>query len=115
MVLLTKGADELRLIVVKQTLLDKEQRRCKGSYSQKGAATDIKPHLKICKPGVCYRCGKASHLTSKRIVENNLSRNHLNTRTASIELRYEKSNCVGFRTNEQKEVRLTCSSVKCII
>ena len=38
MVLLTKGADELRLIVVKQTLLDKEQRRCKGSYSQKGAA-----------------------------------------------------------------------------
>ena len=80
MVLLTKGADELRLIVVKQTLLDKEQRRCKGSYSQKGAATDIKPHLKICKPGVCYRCGKASHLTSKRIVENNLSRNHLNTR-----------------------------------
>ena len=46
MVLLTKGADELRLIVVKQTLLDKEQRRCKGSYSQKGAATDIKPHLK---------------------------------------------------------------------
>ena len=42
MVLLTKGADELRLIVVKQTLLDKEQRRCKGSYSQKGAATDIK-------------------------------------------------------------------------
>ena len=47
MVLLTKGADELRLIVVKQTLLDEEQRRCKGSYSQKGAATDIKPHLKI--------------------------------------------------------------------
>ena len=87
MVLLTKGADELRLIVVKQTLLDEEQRRCKGSYSQKGAATDIKPHLKICKPGVCYRCGKASHLTSKRIVENNLSRNHLNTHTASIELR----------------------------
>ena len=77
MVLLTKGADELRLIVVKQTLLDEEQRRCKGSYSQKGAATDIKPHLKICKPGVCYRCGKANHLTSKRIVENNLSRNHL--------------------------------------
>ena len=72
MVLLTKGADELRLIVVKQTLLDEEQRRCKGSYSQKGAATDIKPHLKICKPGVCYRCGKANHLTSKRIVENNL-------------------------------------------
>ena len=77
-VLLTKGADELRLIVVKQTLLD---------FTEKGAATDIKPHLKICKPGVCYRCGKASHLTSKRIVENNLSRNHLNTRTASIELR----------------------------
>ena len=45
MILLTKGADELRLIVVKQTLLDEEQRRCKGSYSQKGAATDIKPHL----------------------------------------------------------------------
>ena len=60
MVLLTKGADELRLIVVKQTLLDKEQRRCKGSYSQKGAATDIKPHLK---PGVCYRCGKARPVT----------------------------------------------------
>ena len=62
MVLLTKGADELRLIVVKQTLLDEEQRRCKGSYSQKGAATDIKPHLKICKPGVCYRCGKGQSL-----------------------------------------------------
>ena len=42
LVLLTKGAGELRLIVVKQTLLDEEQRRCKGSYSQKGAATDIK-------------------------------------------------------------------------
>ena len=57
MVLLTKGADELRLIVVKQTLLDKEQRRCKGSYSQKGAAT----MKRLCCMLTVFRIGCTAH------------------------------------------------------
>ena len=81
--LLTKGTDELTLIVVKQALLVKEQRRCKGSDNQKGADMNIKSYSKTCKPAT----DAERPVTSKRIVENHLSRNHLSTHTASIELR----------------------------
>ena len=59
--LLTKGADELTLMMVKQALLDEEQRRSKSSDTQKGADSALKARTKTRKPGVCYRCGKAGH------------------------------------------------------
>ena len=69
--LLARGDEELTMTLVKQSLLDEEQRQEKGGYSESGSqelkedsalrAGRGKFHRRPGKPGNCYKCGKSGH------------------------------------------------------